>query len=191
MPTSDNVIQEILAPATMIPACGLLLLSTSARMNSLLGRIRAFHHERFGLWSSDPASGSRMEEVKTIRLDGLEFQTRRLLRRARLLRATMVMLFIAIAFNLFSVIGLALRFVLVDESGVLYTASVVVFISGIVGMIGAMVTSLLEASAILETVRYEHGRLESLVEGECPQGGRVGDGPLVSSESPGPLDADS
>jgi hypothetical protein len=97
MQTSDaTVIQQIIAPATMIPACGLLLLV------------------------------------------------------------------VAVACNLLSVIGLAVRFVIEDASGTIHTGAVVVFIAGIVVMLGAMVTSFVEVKRITETVQYEHKRVEAI-----------------------------
>ena len=160
--STATVIQQIIAPATMIPACGLLLLSSTARMNTVLARVRAFHHERLQVWKKSTEAGSREHAVRELRLEGLEHQTHRLLGRIRLLRITMLQLFVAIACNLFSVIGLALRFVVADAGGTICTASVSVFVVGIVVMLGAMVTSIVEVFRITETVVYEHERVERL-----------------------------
>lgn len=163
MPAVDAMaIQQIIAPATMIPACGLLLLSSTARTNTVLARIRAFHHERLDVWQLETTPGSRTDAVRELRLEGLEHQTHRLLGRARLLRITMLQLFVAITCNLLSMIGLALRFVIEDSSGLIHTLAVVVFIGGIVVMIGAMATSFLEVLRVTETVHYEHRRVEEL-----------------------------
>ena len=159
-----SVIQQIIAPATMIPACGLLLLSSTARMNTVLARVRAFHHERLEVWKQVPAAGTRDDAVRDLRLEGLEHQTHRLLKRIRLLRLTMLQLFVAVTCNLLAVIGLALRFVVEDEGGSLNTLSVGVFVAGICIMLGAMVTSFLEVIRITETVEYEHDRVERLCE---------------------------
>ncbi|MEO1008296.1 MAG: DUF2721 domain-containing protein [Planctomycetota bacterium] len=161
MTDATGIIQDLVAPAILIPACGLLLLSSTARMNTVLARIRAFHRERLDVWRDDPAPGSRDEGVRNLRLEGLERQTTRLIARAALLRATMIQLFAAIICNLLSVFGLAAPYV-VGESAVLLYASVIVFLLGIAAMLGAMATSVLEVARILETVHYEHDRVESL-----------------------------
>ncbi len=169
-----QVIQQIVAPAVMIPACGLLLLSSTARMNTVLARIRAFHRERLDVWREETSEGTRHHQVRALRLEGLEHQTHRLLHRAALLRVTMIVLFLAIACNLLSVIGLALRFVV--ETPGLYEGAVGVFVVGIVLMLAAMVSSVVEVGRILETVRYEHGRVERLCDdGAGRSGSPIGD----------------
>lgn len=162
-----SIIQQILAPAAMVPACGLLLLSSTARMNTVLGRIRTFHAERLDVWRSDAESGSRSDSVRALRLEGLEHQTHKLLHRAALLRITMLQLFGAVSCNLLSVIGLALLY-LMDEPPMVYNAAVIVFILGVLLFLGAMVTSGLEVKRILETVRYEHRRVEGLCAHDGP-----------------------
>lgn len=170
MVTDDpGVIQQLVAPAAMIPACGLLLLSSTARMNTVLARIRAFHSERLDVWRTEHDAGSRHDRVRTLRLEGLQRQTDRLLIRAWLLRATMIQLFAGVTCNLLAMIGLAMRFVAGDEPAGLYTASVWVFVVGIVCMLGAMVTSVLEVARILETVVFEHERVEDLCSADPPE----------------------
>lgn len=162
MPSIDpSIIQQILAPAAMVPACGLLLLSSTARMNTVLGRIRTFHAERLDVWRSDAQAGTRADSVRALRLEGLEHQTHKLLSRAALLRLTMLQLFGAVSCNLLSVIGLAMLYLL-EEPPLIYNAAVLIFILGVLLILGAMVTSVLEVQRILETVQYEHRRVEGL-----------------------------
>ncbi|MEO0512882.1 MAG: DUF2721 domain-containing protein [Planctomycetota bacterium] len=156
-----GVIQQLIAPAAMIPACGLLLLSSTARTNTVLARIRAFHAERLAVWRDEHEPGTRAEAVRTLRLEGLELQTHRLLARAALLRVTMLQLFGGVVCNAATMLLLAIRAADVGLDG-LYTAAVVVFVLGVLFLLGSMVTSVLEVWRILETVRYEHGRVESL-----------------------------
>lgn len=162
MPASDpGIIQQLVAPAVMVPACGLLLLSTTARMNTVLARVRAFHRERLDAWSRDEAPGSPRARVRELRVEGLEHQTHRLLARARLLRLTMLALFVAIGCFLLAMLLLAAR-LLAPGSEALYNAAVAVFVAGVLVMVGAMLSSGLEVARILETVRYEHDRVEGL-----------------------------
>jgi len=185
MADAANVIQEIIAPAAMIPACGLILLSSTARMNTVLARIRAFHHEMLDIWCEEADDASRRGKIRALRIEGLDEQIHRLIRRAGLLRVTMLQLFGAIACNLLSVIGLATRFV-IDDADRLYTGAVVLFILGVAGMLGAMLTSVLEVRAILVTVLFEHDRVEGLIRTDPPENRErpVGPGP-ASGEGTG------
>ncbi|MEZ6318260.1 MAG: DUF2721 domain-containing protein [Phycisphaerales bacterium] len=162
---NEQVIQQIVAPSVMVSACGLLLLSSTARLNTVLARIRAFHRERLDVWAKEAAPGSRAAQIRSLHLEGLELQTRKLHSRARLLRATMLTLFAATACNLLSVIGLGVHLMLHD-AGWVYTASLAVFILGIVLVLVSMATSAVEVGRILETVTYELGRVERVCRGE-------------------------
>lgn len=162
-----GVIQQLVAPAVMVPACGLLLLSSTARMNTVLARVRAFHAERLNIWRDGAEAGTRAEQVRDLRLEGLERQTHRLLDRASLLRITMLLLFSAIACNLFTMLALALRHAVGSEDA-LYVAAIGIFLLGVVLVLASMVSSALEVGRILETVRYEHGRVEGLCGGSPP-----------------------
>ncbi|MEM8756549.1 MAG: DUF2721 domain-containing protein [Planctomycetota bacterium] len=162
MSTVPGVIQELVAPAVMIPASALLLLSSTARMNVVLARIRTFHREQLDVWCQDPAAGSKQEAVRETRLEGLEHQVHRLLIRARLLRATMLILFTAITCFLIAMLLLGAQH-LVEEPAPLYRGSVYMLSAGVVLMLTAMVTSIAEVGAILHTLRYEHRRVEYLL----------------------------
>lgn len=169
MPLAETaIIQQIIAPATMIPACGLLILSSSARMNMVLARIRAFHVERINIWKLDSEPGSREHTVRDIRLQGLEHQAHRLLRRARFIRLTMLLLFAAVACNLLAVIGLATRFVVDDAGGVIPLLAMGIFMAGILLMIVAMITSMIEVACVTEAATYEHKRVEALCSERSP-----------------------
>jgi len=171
-----DVFQQIVAPAVLIPACGFLLMSSTARMNTVLARVRAFHAERLDVWLSSPEPGSPAEAVRNLRLEGLEYQSHRLLTRAALLRATMALLLLAIGCNLISALGLVAVFFVGELPSALSVVPSVSFGLGILLMFAATVTSLLEVAKILETVRYEHERVERLCE-TGPAGGTETVGP--------------
>ncbi|MGP1272947.1 MAG: DUF2721 domain-containing protein [Phycisphaerales bacterium] len=168
-PSNPQIIQELVAPAVMIPASALLLLSSTARMNVVLSRIRTFHREQLEVWCAEPEPASRAAAVRSTRLAGLEHQIDGLLRRAALLRATMLMLFLAIGCNLLSMIFLGLRYLEAAPGG-LYELAVGAFLLGVLLLFAALVTSVLEVAAILQTLRYEHDRTRELVHSEV--GGR-------------------
>jgi len=184
-PDAPSIIQQIIAPATLIPACGLLLLSSTSRMNTLLARIRAFHAERLDVWQRDAKPATRDHAVRALRLEGLEHQTNRLLRRVRLLRANMLLLVVAIACNLLSVIGLALHNALGERMLTIYAASAGVFILGIVVMLAAMLASFFEILPIAETVRYEHDRVEALCAQPPPSDANAPPPPLTPDADEG------
>ncbi len=167
--TDPNVIQQLVAPAVMISASGLLLLSSSARMNTVLARIRVFHAERLALWRGTPEAGSRPDRVRTLQLEDLHRQTRRLLHRAGLLRATMLQLFGAVGCHLVSIVALA-GGVLAGDAAWLGHLAVWVFLVGIGLTLTAMATSAAEVLAILEAVRYEHRRVDELCRSEVTEG---------------------
>ncbi len=179
------MIQQLVAPAVMISASGLLLLSSSARMNTVLARIRVFHAERLALWRGEPEAGSRPDRVRTLQLEDLHRQTGRLLHRAGLLRATMLQLFSAVGCHLVSILALAAGVITEDAGamGWLGAAAVWVFLIGIGLTLSAMATSGLEVLAILEAVRYEHRRVDELCRSEVREGAiglspdpRIGEG---------------
>lgn len=77
-----QVIQLILAPAVMINACGLLLLSTSNKYSLVLNRIRLLNDEKRKLFRK--AGEKNFEE--NLRLESLSKQLGQLMIRAKLMR---------------------------------------------------------------------------------------------------------
>lgn len=157
-----SAIQQIVAPAVMIPACGLLLLSTNARLNTALGRIRAFHHEQLEIWRIDAAPGSRAARIRSLRLEGLDTQGERLLRRIALMRITMLVLFGAITCNIVASLSLAGELI-AEETMTIRVIGVGIFVFGLILMLLAMVTSAIEVYMAMGSVRYEHERVSRLV----------------------------
>ena len=180
MLSDTDTFQQIVAPAVLIPACGLLLMSSTARLNTVLARIRSFHAERLEIWQRVPQPGTPAAAVRALRLEGLEFQAHRLLRRAALLRLSMIQLYLAIGSNLVSALGLLVLFVAPEREQASPLAALpgVAFAIGILLLLGATLTGLLEVTKILETVRYEHERVERLCNTEpCAESRKIGPDP--------------
>jgi hypothetical protein len=180
MLSDTDIFQQIVAPAVLIPACGLLLMSNTARLNTILARIRSFHAERLEIWQHTPEAGTPAASVRTLRLEGLEFQSHRLLRRAALLRLTMIQLLLAIASNLISALGLVAIFISAEMQPTPVVGAIpgVMFAFGILLLLGATTTGLIEVSMVLETVRYEHERVERLcATTPCGDAGQIGPDP--------------
>ena len=165
--TDPGVIQQIVAPAVMIPACAMLLLSSTSRMNTVLSRMRTFHKERLDVWCLDPDPESKLARIKAVRLEGIEHQLHRLMARVNLIRAAMLLFVVSIVCNLLSVLGLAAR-AFFEEPGIIHPLSVGVFLLGIVILLAGAVFSFVEIARINETIRYEHDRMERLIDGKQP-----------------------
>ena len=181
----QQAFEQIVAPAVLIPACGLLLMSSTARLNVVLGRIRAFHSERLEIWVSHPESGTEADLVRSLRLEGLEFQSTRLIARARLLRTAMLFLLLAIGSNLLSAVGLVFAFLVREVPRICEVFPTAAFGLGIVLLLAATVTSLIEVSKVLETVQYEHDRVDALCQMPAPaSSAAVGPEP---TNAPGPM----
>ena len=165
--TGGALIQQFVAPAVMAPACGMLLLSSTSRMNTVLGRIRAFHREELEIWRDEAAPGSRADRIRTLRLEGLQRQTERLLKRASWIRVSMLLLIASLACDLFAMLALGAQF-MVGE--VARGVGVALFMTGLVLFVAALATSAVEVFRIMETVLYENKRVSALT-AETPTGG--------------------
>jgi hypothetical protein len=93
--TVIQAIQLMLAPAVMINGCGLLLLSISNKFSSVVNRVRLLNEERRRLFSraSEPNFGSQENQ----RLESIARQLDRLLRRAKMVRNSLLCYSIAVA----------------------------------------------------------------------------------------------
>ena len=93
--TVIQAIQLMLAPAVMINGCGLLMLGISNKFSSVVNRVRLLNEEKRKLFAraSDPNFGSQ----ETQRLESIARQLERLLRRAWLVRNSLLCYTIGVA----------------------------------------------------------------------------------------------
>lgn len=156
-----SVINELVAPAVLIPACGLLVLSTNARMMTVLSRLRHVHAEIVALYVDEPQEHPRAKHARQIRFVGMEEQSDLMLRRLRLMKATMMLLLGAVLCLLASggLIGVAGVF----DLAAVGAAAVGSFLLAGVCMAAAIVVSLVEIGIGLKTVLTEHERVCGLV----------------------------
>src|SRR5580765_3326482 len=99
----SKVIVTGVGPIIVISACGLLCLAFYNRLAAIVSRLRTFHrewlHEQEALarerasGSTDPISTVRHQEM----LGMLQVQTEHVIRRARLIRATLLCMLLTIA----------------------------------------------------------------------------------------------
>ncbi len=155
MPTETQsvteVIQLILAPAVMINATGLLLLTVSNKYSLILNRIRNLNEERRRLLgrAGEPDFSTRENQ----RMESIARQLARLTQRARFVRNANACYFSAIgifvAVSLF--LGLDLTFPLVNLQPFL----LVIFLIGMSLDLAGVVYSWLDTFKAYEVVKYE------------------------------------
>ncbi len=133
--TVIQAIQLMLAPAVMINGCGLLMLGISNKFSSVVNRVRLLNEEKRKLFAraSDPNFGAQ----ETQRLESIARQLSRLLRRAWLVRNSLLCYTIGVA--LFVLTSLCIGFdyfvaVLPLKSVIiaLFMAGLVIFFLGVV-----------------------------------------------------------
>jgi hypothetical protein len=129
MPTGDvtmlaRAINGIVAPAIMISASALMILALHAKYSHLTDRLRALNEEKRGL----SAQGD-----DTMRLATVSCQIGLILERTRLVRNSIMSLYVAIALFILSslVIGAGLTF----DIGVPIVPSLIVFMVGMTSVL--------------------------------------------------------
>ncbi len=90
-----NIIQLMIAPAVMISACGLLLLSMNNRFSLLANRIRLLNEEKRRLLLK--VGESKLEPEENVRLASIANQIDALLTRLKLVRNSVLNLATAVA----------------------------------------------------------------------------------------------
>ncbi len=139
MQSSDSLtviqaIQLMLAPAVMISACGLLMLGISNKFSSVVNRVRLLNEEKRKLFAraSDPNFGAQ----ETQRLESIARQLDRLLRRAWLVRNSLLCYTIGVALFVLTSLFIGLDyFVLVRQMRAIiigsFMAGLVIFFLGV------------------------------------------------------------
>ncbi len=158
--TTSQIIQQLVAPAVMISAAGLLCLALFNRLSTVLARVRAFAVERTSLLRAAGTPGPSLADnaLTRVRLEALEAQASSLLRRARYIRNALMLLISGVLCQLACslLIGLSL---LTAWSA---TAALASFVLGVLATAGAMVCVLAELRRSLDDARSEHRVLEEM-----------------------------
>lgn len=161
MPIGAGVIQELVAPAVMISACGLLCLSTNARMMSVIGRLRGLYHDQVAAFVDEPGENPRKKAARQARLEGVAWQSRHVLARLQKMRWTMMLLFGATLAMLVCSACIGLNRVIPGFD----VAAVASFALGGLLMAAAMVVSIVEMNVGLRALEDEHQRINALADG--------------------------
>jgi hypothetical protein len=179
-----RIVSASVVPVVIISACGLLCLAFYNRLSSLVSRLRGFHRERLheqermdrrrrdGASAGADDNGARADcgPPHGLMLEVLEEQTAHLLRRARLIRRTLLCLLSTIA-------SLTLCSLL-SGLGVVWppaaVAAVAVFLLGMALLLAGILFAMAELVRALDPVELEtefvagltgvvtHGRVELL-----------------------------
>lgn len=153
-----TTIELLVAPSVLIPAGALLAMSTSARLSSILARVRSLHQLRIEAYESDTEGRPRAEQVKRVRLSGLEKQAHQLIARAALTQTSLMLAYASVAMLLLSTSALGLSLIWASFE----LLAVVLFFLGLVLLTVSVVAAMLDVRQALRWVRYEHGRVASL-----------------------------
>jgi pilus assembly protein TadC len=149
--TVVQAIQLMLAPAVMISACGLLLLSISNKFSSVVNRVRLLNEEKRRLFSkaSEPSFGPQ----ETQRLESIARQLDRLLRRAWMVRNSLLCYSVAVA--LFVLTSLLIGFDYFALGTQLKSVIIATFMAGLVIFFCGVIFAALETLKGYEIVKYD------------------------------------
>lgn len=153
-----SLIELLLAPAVLLPACGLFAMSTSARLSAILARIRDLHQQRLHAFAELPSAEGTTSLVYALRVEGLEVQSHWLIRRAGLTRTSLSLVYASTAALLLSSMSLGASLVW-DQAEY---AALVLFGVGVLLLTGSVAFAMLDVRQALRWVKYEHNRIAEL-----------------------------
>jgi hypothetical protein len=166
MDDPSRIISAGVGPIIVISACGLLCLAFYNRLAAVVTRLRGFHRER--LAEQDALHRARQDkdadDVTTVRhqemLGMLEVQTRRVTRRARLIRSTLILLLLTIICLALCSLTLGLSIL---RPELIYVA-VGLFITGLILLIIGVSFAVIEMRTALDPIELESRFVQEIVE---------------------------
>lgn len=177
MPSEDwtRVISTSVVPVAIISACALLCLALYNRLASMVSRLRGFQRERlqeYEAYAEHLRSGrqqaSTAEHHQQV-LDMLENQTKRVYRRARMMRRAILCLLSAVASLILCSLTTGLSLLVPELNGVARIAAESLFAAGMLLMFAGVLFAILELWDALEPVQLESqfvGRLARELDAE-------------------------
>jgi Flp pilus assembly protein TadB len=151
-----QILQLILAPVVMITTCSIMLGAMFGHYQAINDRLRAFARERLDLVLGDAPPGRLMDE----RLEQIDDQLPSLLRRLQQSHDAVLLLFVAIAIFVASM--LAIGAATVSGSPVVANSVLLLFLIGVVVLLLAVLNAAREVRTSHEAVRYEVNRIRAL-----------------------------
>jgi hypothetical protein len=156
-----QTVQFLVAPVVMISANGLFSLALYNRLAAIVSRARVFHKEHFdalrNLSAAPPETcdGQGTRQLQK-RVTALEYQSRRVLRRARLVRDALIYLLASVLCMLSCSLALGLSTVVANLDALV----LLLFCLGVLSMMVAAALAIAELAASLEPVTAEAVSLE-------------------------------
>jgi hypothetical protein len=157
-----EAMRDLLAPAAMISANGLICLALFNRLTAVINRLRMFSKERFDVQTTlldDLANHERIHATDPLlrRLDNLKRQCRLITRRAHWLRDALACMLLGTMGMLASslVLGLTHLWPVIESTGLgLFVAGMVCMLLGVSFALLELVTSL--RSLEIESESFQH-----------------------------------
>jgi hypothetical protein len=152
-----QIVSASVAPVVVISACALMSLAFYNRLASIVARLRGFQRERLAeqeqvhrLERADPPDDYALRRRRRV-LENLDEQTRRTLRRAKLIRLTLMCLLGTIGLLVISSIFNGLSVVWAEA----HVGAAILFISGMLLLLGGIACAIAELMSALEVVESE------------------------------------
>jgi hypothetical protein len=149
--TIVNIIQAMLAPGIMISACGLLLLGMNNKYSLVVSRIRALDEEKRKLKTIQKESSLSSEQA--IRLESIEVQTAKLVKRIFIVRNAVVSYSVAVAFFIVSSLTIGLQFT--SDRINLHGLILILFLVGMLSVLIGIIHAAFEVLKGYEIVKIE------------------------------------
>jgi hypothetical protein len=160
-----KIISLSVVPVVIISACGLLCLAFYNRLATIVSRLRGFQRERLHeqeLLDRAGPQDSAERSRRCLLLENLETQTSRVVRRAKLIRLTLLFLLLTISLLIGCCMMLGLS---VLASGAALVA-VALFVLGLLTMLAGMIAAMLELKAALQPAELESRFVSDMLQQE-------------------------
>ncbi len=174
MPPLDfaKIISASVVPVVIISACGLLSLAFYNRMAAIVTRLRGFQRERLQHQEILERAGGKKDAEKQkhwLMLELLELQTTHVIRRAKLIRLTLLFLLLTIGMLIGCSLMLGLSVLLPNA---IYVA-IPLFVLGLLSMLAATIAAALELKGALEPVELESKFITDVLLDDAHRGERA------------------
>jgi hypothetical protein len=162
-PIAVTAIQAMVAPVVLITTAGVLSAAMLTMYSSVNDRMRAMDHERLEILTR--ADGTLLSAAEVApsgqeRLNQIDTQLPRLLRRHRLLHNAVLLTYAGVGVLVLSVIAIGIA--VTASSGVAGTASLVLVLAGTVMLLGGLLFAARSIIISMDAIDYEVKRTLSL-----------------------------
>ena len=162
----SKIVAASVVPVVIISASALLCLAFYNRLAAIVSRLRGFQRERLHeqelLQETSPQNADELARHCKL-LEHLESQTRRVERRAKLIRLTLLFLLLTIALLIACCLTLGLS-VLIPQA---IFIAVPLFVLGLLAMLAGTVSAMLELKAALQPAELESRFVSDMLQQEA------------------------